>query len=99
MAMDLTAAEYERRRTFCDAMKKMSRPEYIEIARILQRNGVGISENRNGLFFDMAKLPASVFEELLRFREFVTQGATELAKRDNILRDLKEAGSLSLLEE
>jgi hypothetical protein len=96
--MELTAAEYERRRTFCESMKKMTRPEFIEIARILRRNGVSISENRNGLFFDMAKLPASVFEELLLFRDFVTQGAAELAKRDDILRDLKESGTLIQIE-
>lgn len=88
--MELTAAEYEDRRTFCESMKKMTRPEFIEIARILRRNGVSISENRNGLFFDMAKLPTPVFGELLRFREFVAQGAAELAKRDDILRHLKE---------
>ncbi len=88
--MELTAAEYERRRTFCESMKKMSRPEFIEIARILRRNGMPMSENRSGLFFDMAKLPAPVFEELLRFREFVAQGAVELEKRETLMRDLVE---------
>ena len=82
------AAEYERRRVFCESMKKMSRPEFIEIARILRRNGVPISENRSGLFFDMAKLPAPVFEELLRFREFVAQGAVELAKRETMMKEM-----------
>jgi hypothetical protein len=86
----MDATEYERRRIFCESMKKMSRPEHIEIARILRRNGVAISENRSGLFFDMAKLPAAVFDELLRFREFVAQGAAELEKRETLMRDLEE---------
>jgi hypothetical protein len=86
----MDAAEYERRRVFCESMKKMSRSEYIEIARILRRNGVSISENRSGLFFDMAKLSAPVFEELLRFREFVVQGAAELEKRETLMRGLEE---------
>ena len=86
------AAEYERRRVFCESIKKMSRPEHIEIARILKRNQVPMSENRSGLFFDMAKLPGSVFEEILRFREFVNVSSAELAKRDELLRDLKEPG-------
>ena len=88
------AAEYERRRVFCESIKKMSRPEHIEIARILKRNQVPMSENRSGLFFDMAKLPGSVFEEILRFREFVNVSSAELAKRDELLRDLKEPGPL-----
>ncbi len=82
----MEAAEYERRRGFCEAMKKMSRPEHIEIARILRRNGVTMSENRSGLFFDMAKLPGPVFEELLRFQEFVAQGAVELEKRETLMQ-------------
>lgn len=87
-----SVADYEERRAFCDSMKKMTRPEYIEIARILHRNGVAMSENRSGLYIDMAKVPVAVFKELQQFREFVAQSTSELAKRDNILRDLKEAG-------
>jgi hypothetical protein len=85
-----SAAEYERRRIFCESIKTMTRPEHIEIARILQRNQIAISENRNGLFFDVAKIPGDVFEEILRFREFVSASTAELAKRDVILRGLKD---------
>lgn len=87
-----SAADYEERRVFCESMKKFTRPEYIEIARILHRNGVAMSENRSGLYIDMAKVPAAVFQELKQFREFVAQSTSELAKRDDILRDLKETG-------
>jgi hypothetical protein len=87
-----TVADYEERRTFCDSMKKFTRPEYIEIARILHRNGVAMSENRSGLYVDMAKVPNIVFKELQQFREFVAQSTSELAKRDDLLRDLKETG-------
>lgn len=88
-----SATEYERRRVFCESIKAMTRPEHIEIARILQRNQIPISENRNGLFFDMAKVPEHVFEEILRFREFVSASTAELAKRDVILRGLKDETS------
>ena len=74
--------EYERRRLFCEAMKTMSRSEFIEIARILRKNNIAISENRSGIFFDMCKIPTEVFEELLVFRDFVKQNNTELEKRD-----------------
>lgn len=71
----------------------MSRSEFIEIARILRRNGVTFSENRSGLFFDMAKLDRTVFDELVRFREFVVKNTSELAKRDGILDSLKLPGT------
>jgi len=73
--------EYERRRIFMEEIKTMGRSEHIEIARILRKNGVKMSENRSGLFFDMCKLPDEVFVELLEFRKFVQQNNQELEKR------------------
>jgi hypothetical protein len=89
----LAPAEYEERRQFCDAMRSMTRSEYVEIARILRRNGIAMSENRSGLFFDMAKLDRTVFDELVRFRDFVTKNTNELAKRDVVLDSLKQPGT------
>ena len=79
---DMDSVEYERRRTFIEAIKTMTRPEHMEIARILRKHGVIISENRSGIFFDMAKLSTQTFEELLRFRDFVVQNNQELDRRD-----------------
>jgi len=73
--------EYERRKVFCDEMKTMGRSEHIEIARILRKHNIQTSENRSGLFFDMAKIPQNVFDALLTFREFVLQNNQELDKR------------------
>jgi hypothetical protein len=83
--------EYERRKDFCDVMKAMGRSEYIEIARILRKHVITISENRSGMYFDMAKLPQEVFEELLQFRDFVSQTTKELEKRNDILRNMEES--------
>lgn len=77
----MDAAEYERRKVFCDSLKTMSRSEFIEIARILRKNNVVVSENRSGVFFDLCKISLEVFEELLVFRDFVKQNNTELEKR------------------
>jgi len=73
--------EYERRKAFCEEMKTMERSEYIEIARILRKYNIKTSENRSGVFFDMAKLPQEVFDALLVFREFVQKNNQELNKR------------------
>ena len=65
--------EYERRKQFCAEAATMNRSVCIEVARILRTHGVTVSENRSGIFFDMAKIPQSVFEELIKFREFVAK--------------------------
>jgi|688.fasta_scaffold443557_2 hypothetical protein len=84
--------DYEERRQFCESIKRMSRFEHIEIARILRRAEVAMSENRSGIFFDMAKLDRVVFDELVHFCEFVTRNTNELSKRDGILNSLKNPG-------
>ena len=89
MSAALSVDEYERRRVFCDSIKDLSKPEHIEIARILRRNNVVVSENRSGMFFDMAKLPEDVFEELLQFRSFVNTNTEVLKERENLLDSLK----------
>ena len=94
----INATEYERRRNFCDALKSMSKPEFIEIARILRRHGVTMSENRSGLFFDMSKVSDEVFVDLLQFREFVNQNSTELRKRDGILDSLSRSATAQQLK-
>jgi hypothetical protein len=84
----MDAVEYERRREFCSAMKTMSHSEFIEIARILRRNNIHLSENRSGFFFDMTRIPQEVFTELLQFRDFVARNNRELSARDEMLREI-----------
>jgi len=81
----ISQVEYERRRAFCEEIKAMGKSEAIEIARILRKYKVPVSENRSGIFFDMVKLPQEVFEALLTFRDFVEQNNKELEKRQEEL--------------
>lgn len=82
----LSPEEYQRRQEFCEVIKGMTRSECVEIARILRKHGVTLSENRSGLFFDLAKLSSEAFEEMLQFRTFVLQNNTELSKRETELK-------------
>lgn len=77
----MDTVEYERRRVFIETIKTMSRPEHIEIARILRKHGVAMSENRSGMFFDLTKISQEIFEELMRFHDFVVRNNEELDKR------------------
>jgi hypothetical protein len=81
MQTALDIEEYERRKQFCEVIKGLSRPEYIEVARILRKNNVSFSENRNGMYFDLSKLPQDVFEELVQFHSFLNKSAVELTSR------------------
>jgi hypothetical protein len=79
----MDTVEYERRRLFCEEIKRMKRHEQIEIARILQNNDIHFSENNNGILFDLVTLPQSVFDELVKFNEFVKTSIQVLEQREH----------------
>jgi homoserine acetyltransferase len=76
----LDPIEYQRRHDFNEYMKTMDKNAFIEVARILKKHDVAVSENRSGIFFDLAKIPQTAFDDLIRFREFVEKNTTELEK-------------------
>jgi len=89
MAAPLSKEEYERRSVFCTAMKTMEKSEFVEIARILKKHNVAVSENRSGLFFDLATISQEIFDEIIKFKDFVNKNTRELEKRDKLLAQSK----------
>jgi hypothetical protein len=83
-----TADDYERRKEFCKDVESLSRPELEELYRILRRSGGDYSENSNGIFFDVAALPAPVFEALWKFLQFCKSNAKDLEQRSKIVADM-----------
>ena len=79
------ADDYEQRKEFCKEMNSLSRPELEELYRILRREGGVFSENSNGIFFDVASLPASVFESLWKFLIFCKSNAKDLEERSKLI--------------
>ena len=77
--------DYEQRKEFCKEMSLLSRPELEELYRILRREGGVFSENSNGIFFDVASLPAPVFEALWKFLNFCKSNAKDLEERSKII--------------
>ena len=77
--------DYEQRKEFSKEMTTLSRAELEEIYRILRREGGTFSENSNGIFFDVASLPAPVFEALWKFLQFCKSNANDLEQRNKII--------------
>lgn len=83
--------EYARRKHFLDSLKGLTKSEYAEIVRILQKHEVQVSENKNGIFFNVAALPQMVFDDLEKFICFTQTNRQSLADRDTFLSTLKQA--------
>ncbi len=79
----LTSDEYERRKYFVETLKGLTKAEYIEIVRILQKHEVTFSENANGIFFNVAGLTQDVFDALALFIRFTESNRRDLAEREH----------------
>ena len=90
-AATLTGAEYDERKGFLDDIKGLARAELEELYRILKKSKADFSENSNGVFFDLCKLPAEVFDEMKKFMEFFHKTRDEFAAREEDDRKAQEA--------
>ena len=80
--------DYDRRKDLCKDIDLLSKSEKEELYRILRREGGEFSENSNGIFFDIAGLPAQVFEALEKFIKFCKTNAKELEERSNVMNSM-----------
>ena len=84
----LSANEYARRKTFLDNLATLTRPEHMEIVRLLQKHGAQYSENHNGIFLNLTTLTQEVFDDLERFLLFTERNRKNLSDRDGLLSTL-----------
>lgn len=84
----LSTIEYGRRKCFLGNLKGLTKAEYIEIVRLLQKHEVVYSENHNGIFLNLTALSQDVFDDLERFLLFTQQNRQNLSDRDCFMSTL-----------
>jgi hypothetical protein len=87
----LTSEEYEQRKIFSEEVKLLTKNEMEEIYRILKAAAAEYSENSNGVFFDVSKLPAEIFGELQKFMVFCKKNRDEFTAREEEYRKAQDA--------
>ena len=90
-AASLTQEEYEQRKQFADEIKLLTKNEMEEIYRILKAKGAEYSENSNGVFFDVSKLPAELFSELQSFMVFCKKNRDDFTLYEEAQKRAEEA--------
>lgn len=81
-ANSLSNQEYDDRKKVLEELKKLVRAEQEQIFLILKKHKVEFSENSNGVFFDLSKVPQEPFEEIQKFLIFCNANRTEFEARD-----------------
>ncbi len=87
----LSAEDYEERKRILEQIKGLSKEEQEELFRILKDTRAEYSENSNGIFFDVCKLPAEAFQAIQKFMEFCRKTREEFAIREEEQRKAEEA--------
>jgi hypothetical protein len=90
-AASLTSEEYDQRKLFADEIKLLTRNEMEEIYKLLKAKKAEYSENSNGVFFDVSKLPAEIFSELQNFMVFCKKNREEFSLHEEAQKRAQEA--------
>jgi hypothetical protein len=88
-APTVSQSEYDERKSFLDDLKLLTKDEYGEMYRVLKRNQVELSENSNGIFFDMLSLTAETFNEIKAFMELCKSQRKDESARVKTMDNLR----------
>jgi hypothetical protein len=94
----LSGEEYERRKRFLEGIKILTKAEYIEIVRILQKYNAEYSENTNGIFFNLCTVPQTVFNALELFLMFTQKNRQNLEDREQFMSTLSTGLKIKMNE-
>lgn len=80
--------DFEQRKALHEEIKRFSRSEQEELFRILKRFNEEVSENRNGIFFDMMSLQATTVTAIQEFVTLSKENRSTFETREKVMNDL-----------
>lgn len=81
-------AEFENRKKILDDIRNFNRTEQEELYRILRRCEEEMSENRNGIFFDLMVLKTTTIDKIQEWITFCTKNRASFETREKEMSDL-----------
>jgi hypothetical protein len=74
--------DFETRKRLHEEIKKFNRTEQEELFRILKRENEEVSENRNGIFFDLTVIKETTLNKIKEWMAFCKKNTTEFEERE-----------------
>jgi hypothetical protein len=84
----MASGDFESRKKLFEEIKQFNRTEQEELYRILKKNGEEVSENRNGIFFDLMSLKPETVANVQEWVEFCRKNNSEFKSREDELIEL-----------
>jgi hypothetical protein len=76
------STDFETRKRLYDEIKKFNRTEQEELFRILKRENEDLSENRNGIFFDLTTIKENTLNKIKEWIQFCKKNTSEFEERE-----------------
>jgi hypothetical protein len=86
----MDGSDYEQRKQMYDEIVKFNKTEQEELYRILRRCNEELSENKNGIFFNLMNLRQSTIDEILKWISFCTKSRELLETREKEMSELEQ---------
>ena len=73
----------------CKIIESLENSHHIEIAKILKINNVYLNENSNGIFVNLNKISAKVYNTICNYIEFIKKQESDINKDEKLKRTLQ----------
>jgi cobalamin biosynthesis protein CobT len=84
-----------RKKTIVDKVSQLTSTEHNEIFKILEKNGVPHSRNKNGCFFDLRTVDEKVLGDIEQFVSYCIDNKASLEEYNKQLSECKLRGTMS----
>jgi hypothetical protein len=82
--------DFETRKKVFEEVKRFNRTELEELYKILRRCSEEVSENRNGMFFDLLSLKDTTVEKIQELIKFCIENRADFEIREKAMSQLIE---------
>lgn len=82
--------DFETRRNIFEEIKRFNRTELEELYKVLRRAGEEVSENRNGMFFDLLSLKDDTIVKIQELIQFCIENRANFEVREKVMSQLIE---------
>ena len=82
--------DYDTRKQIYDEIKKMNRTEQEELFRILKKCNEEVSENKNGIFFDLMNLQQDTIKQIQEWLSFCNRNKVHFEIREKAIQELEK---------
>jgi len=82
--------DFETRKVIFEEIKRFNRTELEELYKVLRRGGEEVSENRNGMLFDLLSVKDETVVKIQELIQFCIENRANFESREKVMNQLIE---------